>query len=200
VTENESAEGAGDVQKYSTFHAPHVEAQRKAWHRPYADILKGYGTVLDLGCGPGYFLDLLRDRGVPGLGIDIDPAMVRAAKGRGHEAFVGDHTLIGKLEPALLGGVHLSHVIEHLWGDEAVALLEASYRALRVNGLLVVRTPNWRNAGVRHHVFWMDHTHKRPYPVELLEKLMTDIGFRIAAMGSEATEFEDIYIIGARQA
>lgn len=133
---------AGDEQRYSLFHGGDKnEAPLKAWHAPYADAFRGLDTVLDLGCGPGYFLDLLRDRGVRGIGIDFDRAMVEAAARRGHDARLGDHTLVGTFREEL-GGIHLSHVIEHLWGDDAVALLEASVHALAPGGLLIVRTPN----------------------------------------------------------
>jgi glycosyltransferase involved in cell wall biosynthesis len=170
-----------------------AEAGLKAWHAPYAAAFTA-GRVADVGCGPGYFLDLLRDRGVAGFGIDLDPAMVEAAKRRGHEAVVGDHTTLAQM-PEAFTGVHLSHIIEHLWGDDAIALLEGAKTALKPGGMVIVRTPNWGNATVRHGGFWLDHTHKRPYPRELLEKLLTDLGFEMIQSGYEPGGWEDTYVV-----
>jgi glycosyltransferase involved in cell wall biosynthesis len=190
---DQPAAGSGhDSQQFSLFHDG-AEAGLKAWHAPYIAAF-GPGRVADIGCGPGYVLDLLRERGILGFGIDNDPAMVAAAKRRGHGAALGDHTTLATM-PGAFTGVHLSHIIEHLWGDDAVALLAGAKAALQPGGMLIVRTPNWGNATVRHGGFWLDHTHKRPYPRELLEKLLTDLGFEIMQAGSEPGGWEDTYIV-----
>jgi glycosyltransferase involved in cell wall biosynthesis len=184
-------------QRYSLFHGgAGAEAGLRTWHAPYAELFAGRERVLDLGCGPGYFLDLLRERGVTGIGIDLDPAMVDAARARGHDARTGSHADLGTFRE--LGGVHLSHVIEHLWGDDAIALLEASFAALGTGGILVVRTPNWGNATVRHGGFWLDHTHKRPYPLELLTKVLGDIGFELVQAGHEPGGWEDTFVVARK--
>ena len=195
VSETSGSPSRSGEQRYSLFHASDAaEPGLKAWHTPYADAFRGCADVLDLGCGPGFFLDLLRDRGIAGIGIDFDPAMVNAARGRGHDARIGDHAMVATFHDAF-DGIHLSHVIEHLWGDDAVGLLEASYAALREGGLLIVRTPNWGNATVRHGGFWLDHTHKRPYPLELLTKIAGDLGMTTVRAGYEPAGWEDTYLL-----
>jgi glycosyltransferase involved in cell wall biosynthesis len=191
--ERPSTPTGSDAQKFSIFHDGNEAALRR-WHAPYADAFRGAVRVADVGCGPGYFLDLLRERALTGFGIDIDPDMVAAARRRGPEAIAGDHLTLATM-PAAFGGVHLSHVIEHVWGDEAVALLEASKAALTPGGILIVRTPNWGNAEVRHGGFWLDHTHKRPYPRELLEKLLADLGFTVVQSGYEPSGWQDTYVV-----
>ena len=47
------------------------------------------GPVLDVGCGPGRHLHALASRGVFGLGVDLCPAAVQLARGRGANAIVG---------------------------------------------------------------------------------------------------------------
>ncbi len=47
------------------------------------------GPVLDVGCGPGRHLHALARRGVFGLGVDLCPAAVALARGRGANAIVG---------------------------------------------------------------------------------------------------------------
>ena len=181
------------MQKYSLFHGTD-EQRLKAWHTPYADMFAHRAPVLDIGCGPGYFADLLRDRATACLGLDIDPEMVRASRERGHEAREGDDKSVADL-PGSFGGIHVSHVIEHLWGDDAVRLLEVCAAKLAPDGILVIRTPNWGNRHVRRHVFWLDHTHKRPYPRELLSKLLTDIGLHVFSTGAEPYGLNDLYVV-----
>jgi SAM-dependent methyltransferase len=47
------------------------------------------GPVLDVGCGPGRHLHALARRGVFGLGVDLCPAAVALARGRGANVIVG---------------------------------------------------------------------------------------------------------------
>jgi len=48
------------------------------------------GPVLDVGCGPGRHLHALAARGIFALGVDLSPAAVELAVGRGGRAIVGD--------------------------------------------------------------------------------------------------------------
>jgi SAM-dependent methyltransferase len=64
------------------------------------------GPVLDVGCGPGRHLHALARRGVFGLGVDLCPAAVQLARGRGATAIVGsifgDVPYAGRWRSALL--------------------------------------------------------------------------------------------------
>lgn len=51
----------------------------------------GPGRVLEIGCGPGYFAERVRDElGAEVVALDVSPRMVELARGRGLEALVGD--------------------------------------------------------------------------------------------------------------
>ena len=184
------------MQRFSIFHAS-SEQTLKAWHRPYAEVLACYAPVLDIGCGPGYFADLLRDHGAKCVGLDIDPAMVEASRSRGHVAHQGNQCSIHRLGIEF-GAIHVSHVIEHLWGEEVVALLEQCAANLCEGGRLVIRTPNWEMAEVRRRVFWLDHTHRRPYGRELIERLLRDLGFTVEISGYEPYGLRDLFVIGVK--
>jgi SAM-dependent methyltransferase len=56
------------------------------------------GPVLDVGCGPGRHLHALARRGVFGLGVDLCPAAVALARGRGANAIVG--SIFGEVQHA----------------------------------------------------------------------------------------------------
>lgn len=184
------------LQKFSIFHETNPEAL-KAWHRPYAAVLAERKPVLDVGCGPGYFSEVVTSLGGECVGVDVDPAMIAVSVQRGQQAHLGDqHWISDHLDT--FGAIHVSHVVEHLWGDELVVLLQNAYHALKSGGIIVIRTPNWENRFVRERLFWMDHTHKRPYPRELLVRMLSDLGMREVQSGSEPFGMNDTFVVAVK--
>ena len=184
-------------QKYSLYHTDGREVSLKLWMAPYADAFCGCENVLDIGCGPGMFLELLMERGISGLGFDCDPEMVAICQNKGLKAKVVDGAnLSGYFQE--FGGIHLGHVIEHMDGESMVKILEACVTALRSGGLLLIRTPNWQNETVRNGGFWLDYTHVRPYPLPLLEKIYKDLGLEVIKKGFEMAGWNDLYILGKK--
>jgi SAM-dependent methyltransferase len=47
------------------------------------------GTVLEIGCASGWFLDRMRAKGWRTLGVEVSPEMARTASGKGHEVWSG---------------------------------------------------------------------------------------------------------------
>lgn len=180
-------------QAFSIFHDSRVDDLRN-WHRPYAEFLDGCTCVLDIGSGLMYFGELLREKGVEVVGLDIDPAMVQAGAAKGFKVIEGDHHALKSLG-LMVDAVHISHVVEHLWGEELIDLLQSCIACLRPGGLIVIRTPNWSVRFVREHLFWMDHTHKRPYPRQLLVKILHDLGLKEVCSGEEPYLMRDLYVI-----
>lgn len=172
------------------------EAGRRASHHAFAEVFAGFGSVLDVGCGTGVFLDMLRERNVARTaGLDRDPEMVAQAGARGHAARVAD----ARTDLGLLGerfdGVYLSFVIETMDGDEGIGALRACAALLRPDGLLVVRTLNPRNAAVRDGAFWFEPWTKRPWPLETVHAVLTDLGLRIVGAGNEPEGWQHTYVL-----
>ena len=187
----------GVEQKYSLYHTGGQDQSLKLWMAPYADAFRGCENVLDIGCGPGLFLELLMERGISGLGFDYDPEMVSICQNKGLKAKVADGANLSGYYQAF-GGIHLGHVIEHMDGETMVKMIEACVTALRFNGLLLIRTPNWQNETVRNGGFWLDYTHVRPYPLPLLEKIYKDLGLEVLKKGFETAGWNDLYILGKK--
>ena len=100
----------------------------------------GAGPVLDVGCGGGLFPMLLRERGVPALGIDFSPAAARVAwAGNGVPASVGMLTQ-APFAPASFRAITMFHLLEHLY--QPAEFLEAAWALLQPGGVLVVQVPN----------------------------------------------------------
>jgi len=183
-------------QSYSVFHSQQ-ESSMRDWHKPYAKLFKSSTKVLDIGCGNGIFLKLLKELSINSIGIDIDDHLIHQLRELNLEVFHAGHLDVKQYIQGC-DAVHISHVIEHLWGDEMKMLLENCASALPCGGLMVIRTPNWSNKHVSSGGFWDDYTHKRPYTLRQLEKMLIDMGLVITAAGFEPFGWEDLYIVARK--
>jgi SAM-dependent methyltransferase len=127
------------------------------------------GPVLELACGRGEFLDLLRDAGIPARGVDLDEGMVERATSRGHEVALGDAvSYLEQVEPGSLGGVFCAHFLEHLQPEDVIRVYAGAARALRPGGSFVAVVPSAASLSVLGHDYWRDPTHIRFYDPMLL--------------------------------
>ncbi len=152
--------------------------ERIAAYLPYLEDRPPGTPVLDLGCGRGEALALLRDQGIAGRGVDSSARMVQLCRERGLEAEEGDlfETLAGVPEGSL-GGVVSFHVVEHLPAGALDRLVRLAYRALRPGGVLILETPNPLSVVVAARNFWLDPTHVRPVHPESLKLMYELAGF-----------------------
>jgi 2-polyprenyl-3-methyl-5-hydroxy-6-metoxy-1,4-benzoquinol methylase len=106
------------------------------------------GKILDLGCGDGLFLALMRDAGWEVNGVEPDPEAAKVAQQK-----LGSSVMLDLEQAAFPDGsfdaVTLSHVIEHV--HDPVALLAECRRVLKPGGNIVIVTPNINSLG--HHKF-----------------------------------------------
>jgi SAM-dependent methyltransferase len=147
----------------------------------YADMFDE-GPVIDVGAGRGYFLEALMARGIDGIGVDISQEAASEGRQLGLEIVIEDAFtfLAGR---AGLAGVFLSHLVEHFEPARVDELLRVAAQALRPGGRIVIVTPNPRDWLVLSHIFWLDPTHVRPYPTELVAAMLETAGFTVEASG-----------------
>ena len=157
----------------------------RRYQRKYTQYFYEGENVLDLGCGKGVFLELLRGKGVKGVGIDISQEVVEICRRKGLtvECTALDTYLAENSES--FDGVFCSHLIEHLVPQEVMKLLEGINKGLKMGGRLIIITPNFRDIEVMGERFWLDITHVRPYPLDLLKELLKSYGFQIIAYGAD---------------
>lgn len=98
------------------------------------------GPVLDVGCGGGLFLRILRERGWPGLGLDQAPRAAAIAWRHNSVPAFCAALEAAPLPPGSCAAVTMFHVLEHL--PDGSACLEAARGLLRPNGRLIVQVPN----------------------------------------------------------
>ena len=151
----------------------------------YVEVFPPGARVLDVGCGEGVFLDLLRSAGRNGVGVDASADDLAPARARGLEVVQDDGIAYLERSPAAFDGVFCAHVIEHLQPEAAVRLITAAHRAIRPGGRLVLITPEIRDLEVLTERFWLDLTHVRPYPERLLIQLCATHGFEVERSGND---------------
>jgi SAM-dependent methyltransferase len=146
--------------------------------RIYVDDFRDAAPVLDVGCGRGELLALLREAGVEARGVDADADMVAYARGEGLEVEQADALAhLESLADGSLGGVFAGQVVEHLPPAALVRLLELSARKLRPGGLLVAETINPLSP-LALRSYFADLTHAQPLVPETLALLARQSGFR----------------------
>lgn len=145
----------------------------------YVPLFTGADPVVELGCGRGEFLDLLRDRGISGRGVDSNHEMVEISRGRGLDATEADALAFLQSQPdGSLGGVFAAQVIEHLPPGYLMALLETAGHKLRAGGRIVLETINPTCWAAFFESYLRDLTHVRPVHPETLQYLLRASGFR----------------------
>jgi len=136
--------------------------------------------VLDVGCGRGEFLDLLRDAGVPAKGIDMDAGMVNRCSEKGHDVEQAEaNAYLESVRDASLGAIFSAQVIEHLPYDELLRFFELSRRKLARDGVFIAETVNPHSIQA-FKMFWIDPTHKTPIYPEVAVALCRLHGFASA--------------------
>lgn len=121
------------------------------------------GKILDVGCGAGETLSLLKEVGWSVYGVDLDKRAIGVAKKRGITAKIGGYEEIESFPQNYFDAVRLYHVIEHI-GDPTAAL-KLIYSRLKPGGQLIMGTPNydstvrkmfgsfWYNLDAPRHLF-----------------------------------------------
>ena len=144
----------------------------------YVPHFAGASDVLDVGCGRGEFLDLMREHGVKARGLDQNGAMVEVCRERGLEATEGDALeYLTSLPDASLGGLIAVQVVEHLQPDYLVRLLETAFHKLRPGSTIALETINPTCWVAFFESYIRDLTHVRPVHPETLQFLMLASGF-----------------------
>lgn len=149
---------------------------------PYLDLLRvspeTLSPVLDIGSGRGEWLSLLADENLSATGIDLNPINGDYCRSRGLAVTTGDAVrYLTSLPSNSLGTVTAFHLVEHLPFATLLSLTDEIQRVLKPGGLLIYETPNPENILVATRSFWIDPTHQRLLPPDLLQFLVLQRGF-----------------------
>ena len=135
-------------------------------------------VILDVGCGRGEFIELLRENRIPAKGIDLNEDMVYSCKERGLDVEQANALDYLRSQPDdSLGGVFACQVIEHLPVDEMIELIKLCYQKMEKGGRAVFETVNPLSLVVSATNFYMDFSHVRQVHPAALQFLSKAVGF-----------------------
>jgi 2-polyprenyl-3-methyl-5-hydroxy-6-metoxy-1,4-benzoquinol methylase len=144
----------------------------------YVPQFAGCTEVLDIGCGRGEFLQVMKDAGIAARGIDLDDESVSLCRGKGLQAERADlFTYLNSLPDSALDGIFSAQVIEHLPPERLPDLVRLAAAKLRRGGVLALETPNPECLAIFASHFYLDPTHTRPVPPALMVFYLEEFGF-----------------------
>ena len=147
----------------------------------YLPMFAGVSSVVDLGCGRGELLALLKARGVKARGVDTNQGMVDACRQQGLDVQQGDALGFLRQQPdGMLGGLVAIQVVEHFEPPYLLRVLDEAYRAMRPGAPIVLETINPSCWMAFFETYIRDLTHRRPLHPETLRYLVQASGFSSA--------------------
>ena len=145
----------------------------------YLPIFQEASEVIDVGCGRGEFLGLLREHRITARGVDVNPAMVDVCREQGLDAATGDALTYLRSQPdGSLGGLFAAQVVEHLEPRYLTQLLDAAFDKLRPGAPIVLETINPACWFAFFESYIRDLTHVRPVHPDTLRYLVIASGFQ----------------------
>lgn len=145
--------------------------------RFYLPYFRDRRTIVDIGCGRGEFLEVLRESGLSAVGVEINAGQVAECHRKGLNIVQADlFDYLRALPDQSVDGIFCAQVIEHISSKEVGALFKLSYRKLTPGGVMVAETVN-PHCSAAFKFFWLDPTHVAPLYPEVLQFLAESAGF-----------------------
>lgn len=146
----------------------------------FSPLLKNMSSednILEIGCGPGYILDFLRQNGFSRVkGIDISSEQIKIAEDKGFDVQVIDVYDYFKTVDEKYSAVFAINILEHFTKNELFQLLPLIYNALKKDSKLIIQVPNGQGLFPNQIIFG-DITHLTIFTPALLEQLLKCSGF-----------------------
>ena len=134
--------------------------------------------VLDVGCGRGEWLELLKENDLAAKGVDLNATMQAQCAERGLDVAHADALdYLRALPDGQLGALTGFHIIEHLPLETLLDLVSHTYRVLRPGGVVIFESPNCKNLVVGACTFYLDPTHRNPIVPETAQFILASHGF-----------------------
>jgi O-antigen chain-terminating methyltransferase len=165
----------------------------KAGQLHYLPSFAGCQSVLDIGCGRGEFLEIMREANIPAVGIDLSQESVAICRLKGLEAETADlFTYLAGLPEESLDGIFCAQVVEHLPPERLPEMIQLCSSRLMRNGVLVIETPNPECLAIFATHFYLDPTHARPVPHPLLAFYLEEFGVGVVEVRKLAPAVESM--------
>lgn len=160
------------------FRGTREDIKEKA--RSYLPMLRDASittNIVDIGCGRGEWLEVLKEAGLAARGIDISRVMIEDCQRRGLPAAAGEAiTYLRSQADNSLSAITAFHFVEHLPLETLISFLDEIARTLKPGGVVILETPNPENILVGACNFYLDPTHRNPIPSQTMQFLLESRG------------------------
>jgi SAM-dependent methyltransferase len=154
------------------------EEEIKERQRIYVSYFEGRDNVVDIGCGRGEFLELMRENKIRARGVDLDLDMILLCRDKGLDVSADDAFVdLRALPDDSLGGIFAAQVIEHLHPLRVIELVNLCHRKLGPGGVLILETPNPTCLMVFADTFYKDPSHTQPAHPDTMQFLFEALNF-----------------------
>lgn len=148
--------------------------ERQSMYLPY---FQDRSNILDIGCGRGEMLSLLKDNGIIAKGIDLFKDYVEFCRNEGLNVMVGDGIEYIENSTEKYGGIFAGQVVEHISVGQILRFCKASYEHLEDGACLIIETPNPMCLSVFTNSFYIDPSHIKPVHPLTLKYYLEKAGF-----------------------
>ncbi len=148
----------------------------KERQKQYLDYFKDCKQVVDIGCGRGEFLELMKENHIPAVGVDTYEEFVDYCTEKGFQAVRDDGIHYLKTIESV-DGIFVGQVVEHLKVEQIMDLCCTAYEKLEKGGRVVMETPNPTSLAIYTHAFYVDPSHVKPVHPLTLEYFLQKAGF-----------------------
>jgi SAM-dependent methyltransferase len=157
------------------------------------------GSLLDVGCGYGYFAREALRSGYDAHGVDVSADAIRIAeKNLPGRVYQGAPSSVSELEHKRFNVIFASHVIEHI-GEPHEFVADLVDR-LEVDGVLVLVTPNVESLlariSGRRWVSFKVPEHVAYYSPRTISDLLERAGLRVLAVDSARQHYALPFLMG----
>jgi SAM-dependent methyltransferase len=160
---------------------------------------KAGGRILDVGCGDGCFLSVLKSAGWEAFGTEIDDAVVQSLRRQGLEVYGGKLPGL-QLPQSSFDVITYFGSFEHV--DQPLEELEAAKRILGKDGLLLLYLTNAGSLEARAFgPKWMGYEaprHRFNYTPQTLRLMLTIKGFQLLATDNRNDDFITSFSLACR--
>jgi O-antigen chain-terminating methyltransferase len=155
------------------------EADIRARQSEYLEYFRGQQDVVDIGCGRGEFLELLRENQISARGIELGLDQFLICKEKGLDVVQSDlFTFLESLPDESLGGLFSAQVIEHMTASDQLRYVSLAFQKTKPGAPVIFETINAQCVYAVVRNFFLDPTHVRPVHPETLKFAMESMGFK----------------------
>lgn len=160
------------------FRGPSTELKERLRH--YLPLFADCpDPILDIGCGRGEFLSLVKETGKNAYGIELNEYDVQEVR-KNHLEVRSEDVLVHlqSLSTNSLGGVFSAQVVEHLPPEKVYNMIHRLHHVMKPGGRIVLETVNPVSIYAFHNFYLKDPTHVFPVHPETLAFFVRYAGFQ----------------------